>query len=218
MIHSTKFEMHFHTEESSPCGKISAKKGVELYKKAGYNGLVVTDHFSEIVYGGEEDGKWEDICERFLVGYRHAKKSVKNGDFKVFLGMEIRFPDSDNDFLVYGINEDFPRQYPWIYMKGLKFLYDVAKEKNLLIVQAHPYRGSCFLAPVEFLHGIEVYNGNPRQNSRNELALKAAHDNGLLKITGSDFHQEEDISGRFFELKSMPCMEQELVELIKSSR
>ena len=209
-----KFEMHFHTEESSPCGKIAAKKGVELYQKAGYDGIVVTDHFSKSVFGGPQERTWAEICESFLKGYRLAKQSVRDSEFQVLLGMEIRFPDDDNDFLVYGIDEEFPKQHPWIYMKELSDLFDISKGKNLIIVQAHPFRDSCHLAPVEFLHGIEVYNGNPRHNSRNELAKKAAKKHRLLETYGSDFHQMEDIARTYIELDKKPETEQELVALL----
>ncbi|MGB8452361.1 MAG: hypothetical protein WCD89_08515 [Anaerocolumna sp.] len=149
------------------------------------------------------------------MGYLRAKQSVKDRDFKVLLGMELRFTDNENDFLVYGIDEGFLKRYPWLYMKGLAYFYEVAGKNNLLIVQAHPFRENCCLAPIGFLHGIEVYNGNPRHNSRNELARQTAKEHGLLQLTGSDFHQEEDISGKFFELASMPKTEQELVTLLK---
>jgi L-amino acid N-acyltransferase YncA len=40
-------ETHMHTAESSPCGKVRAKRITRMYKDAGYAGIVVTDHFSE---------------------------------------------------------------------------------------------------------------------------------------------------------------------------
>ncbi len=210
-----KFEMHFHTKESSPCGEVSAKSGVELYQRAGYDGIVVTDHFSKNVFGGQGQATWEEICEKFLKGYHTAKESAHDNNFQVLLGMEIRFPNNDNDFLVYGFGEEFPKQYPWIYLKDLSYLYEVARERNLLIVQAHPFRENCRLAPIEFLHGIEVFNGNPRHDSRNELAEQTANKHGLLKLIGSDFHQEGDISGRYTGLHDIAKTEQELVTLLK---
>ncbi|MDF2610672.1 MAG: hypothetical protein K0R92_2146 [Lachnospiraceae bacterium] len=212
----TRFEMHFHTKESSPCGKVPAKTGVDLYQKAGFNGIVVTDHFSKSVYGGPEGEDWEEICNKFLRGYHLAKDAAKESDFQIFLGMEIRFPHDENDFLLYGINEEFVRRNPWIYMEELDRLYEIARKENLLIVQAHPFRNNCFLASVELLHGIEVFNGNPNHDSRNDLAAEAAKRHNLIKIIGSDFHRIGDISDKRFELEGMPISEQELVMLIKS--
>jgi len=38
-----------------------------------------------------------------------------------------------------------------------------------------------------------VFNGNPRHNSRNDLALMYATQHKLLQCSGSDAHQVEDI-------------------------
>ena len=71
-----KVELHFHTDESSRCGKVSAKDGVRMYIEQGYAGLAVTDHFSEYACGKE--GPWEDICSRFLEGWRLAKETAES--------------------------------------------------------------------------------------------------------------------------------------------
>ena len=44
-----------------------------------------------------------------------------------------------------------------------------------------------------FLDGVEVFNGNPRHNSQNQLALMYATQHKLLQCGGSDAHQTEDI-------------------------
>ena len=211
-----KFEMHFHTDESSPCGKVPAKQGVNMYMENGYNGLVVTDHFSENVWGGPEKD-WNQVCEGFLQGYRNAKKASEGTDFQILLGMEIRFPHDENDFLVYGISEEFLKHHPWIYRKELPELYQIAEEEGLFIVQAHPYRSMCFQADVRYLHGIEVFNGNPRHQSHNEKALETAEKYHLVQTKGSDFHQPEDI-GVWTELPEMPENEKMLVRILKDMK
>ena len=40
-----KFELHCHTAENDKCALESAKDIVRLYKEAGYEGLVITDHY-----------------------------------------------------------------------------------------------------------------------------------------------------------------------------
>jgi len=80
-----KVELHFHTDESSRCGKVPAKDGVRMYIEQGYAGLAVTDHFSEYACGKE--GPWEDICSRFLEGWRLAKETAESAGsgFQVYL-------------------------------------------------------------------------------------------------------------------------------------
>ncbi len=212
-----KFEMHLHTKETSPCGLVDGKDGAELYKKAGYDGIIVTDHFMKYCYGTAEDKKyesWEAVCENFLKGYRAAKEA-ETENFKVLLGMEIRFPAAGNDFLVYGITEKFLEENPWVYMESLEYLYSIADKYNLIIAQAHPFREKCYLAQEEYLHGVEVFNGNPDHNSRNILAEKAAEIYNLIPFKGSDFHELKGISNNHFLLDEMPKDSQELVNIIK---
>ena len=49
------------------------------------------------------------------------------------------------------------------------------------------------ITPIKYIDGIEVNNGNPRQSSRNDIARIWADMFGLRKISGSDFHQPEDV-------------------------
>ena len=65
---------------------------------------------------------------------------------------------------------------------------------DCLIYQAHPFRPGLRAASPADLDGVEVYNGNPRHNSHNELALRFALDSGLAMSSGSDAHQIEDIA------------------------
>ena len=41
-----KIELHIHTEGFSYCGKLSVAEIVELYSKAGYDAIVLTNHFT----------------------------------------------------------------------------------------------------------------------------------------------------------------------------
>lgn len=48
--------------------------------------------------------------------------------------------------------------------------------------------------PAAYLDGVEVMNGNPRHDSHNEDAAAYCRANGLIGISGSDFHQWEDLA------------------------
>lgn len=216
-----QLELHFHTDESSRCGKVPAAEGIRMYLERGYDGVAVTDHFSKTAcVDPEEEGwdpkVWEGACEKFLRGYREACKAAKGTSLRIYLGMEIRFPHDENDFLVYGFDEDFLRRHPWIYMKELPDLYETAKEERLTVVQAHPFRKKCFPSDPSCLHGVEIYNGNPRHDSRNELAVKLAEETGLVGTVGSDFHQPQDLAKCRTWMESLPEDEQDLAERIRN--
>ena len=43
-----KIELHIHTIGFSYCGKLSVAEIVELYSKAGYDAIVLTNHFNTV--------------------------------------------------------------------------------------------------------------------------------------------------------------------------
>ena len=43
----------------------------------------------------------------------------------------------------------------------------------------------------ELLDGVEVYNGSTSHDSRNDIALMWAERHGLIKTSGSDYHNVE---------------------------
>lgn len=214
-----KVELHFHTDESSPCGKVPAAEGIRLYREKGYSGVMISDHFCEYFSGGPEGQDWKEICESFLKGYRVAKEKAKEwDDFQVYLGMELRFPPDENDFLLVGFEEEFLDRYPWLYMMDQKTVFEIAEREGLCIIQAHPFRPGCVLAHPEYLHGVEIANGNQRHDSRDHLAKEAAEKYGLVATTGSDFHELEDLGRNYISFETLPENEQELALMLRKGQ
>jgi hypothetical protein len=77
---------------------------------------------------------------------------------------------------------------------GLKGFKQYVEGKDILVFQAHPYRVGLTVSDPSLLDGVEVFNGNPRHNSRNGLAFTFAKNNNLRMLSGSDFHQIEDLA------------------------
>ncbi|NMA94616.1 MAG: transposase, partial [Clostridiales bacterium] len=189
-----KYDVHAHTEEVSPCGHIPAKEIARLYRDKGYSGFVITDHYHERYFDSLGDIDWDDKVNMYLEGYRIAKDEGQKLGIDVFLGMELRFTVSKpNDFLVYGFDEQLLFDYPKLYEISLEEFQEIKERYNLLIYQAHPYRGKCAVASPDLLDGVEVYNGHPRQKNRNHLALAFSRQNNMPKISGSDAHIIEDV-------------------------
>ena len=116
---SYKYELHCHTGEVSTCADAPAAQIVERYKKAGYDGIVITDHFSGMTFSPFNYFNPQKNAEHYLKGYREALKAAGD-DFTVLLGMEIRFFLTRNDYLVYGVTEDFLRLNGDLMAKNLK--------------------------------------------------------------------------------------------------
>jgi len=106
--------MHLHTDEVSPCGKVPAAEAVKVHRDAGYDGLVVTDHFGGYPLD-DFPGSPREKVERFLVGYWLAKEAGEKYGVKVFFGAEPRLEEGPEDFLIYGLTPEFLLENPLIY-------------------------------------------------------------------------------------------------------
>ncbi len=211
-----KFELHCHTSETSPCSGITAKELVELYKKAGYDGMVITDHLIADIQGKKGSVEWNDAVNRFLKGWRAAKAEGEKLGLPVFLGAEIRFPKSLNDYLVMGLTEKLLEENEWLYELDLPQFYRFADKNGLLVIQAHPFREMCSRADPKYLHGAEVYNGHAGHNSHNDLALAFAEENGLIPTAGSDCHYIGAVGTACVCFDKMPETTKDIVECLKS--
>ena len=176
-------ELHAHTNPASFCGDFPANEVVDFYRAAGVNTLAITNHFnSELTIGNLKEN-----IKRYLDDY-HLAKQTANNDINVVLGIEIRFDGSNNDYLVFGIEEDDLPFYAELTPHGIESFYKEAKNDRNVIIQAHPFRNGVTLAPVDSIDGIEAYNLHPNHNQRNALATQHARKNNLLVTGGSDFH------------------------------
>lgn len=212
-----KYETHAHTSETSPCGKVSACELVHQHKEAGYRGVVITDHYYNDFFEKLGNVCWEEKVDEYLKGYRAAVKEGEKSGLRVLLGMELRFSSSPNDYLVYGLDEGFLFKNERLYEMTHKDFSELAAQKGLLIYQAHPFRNGAVMNKGLFLDGIEVYNGNPRHESNNILAYLFAKERGLKMISGSDFHQPQDIARGGIELEEDVADSGELARYLKSS-
>ncbi|WZL79675.1 PHP-associated domain-containing protein [Eubacteriales bacterium mix99] len=189
-----RYDTHVHTSEVSPCGRVPAEEMVELYRKAGYQGILITDHYHDGVIE-KQNGEWKEKMDDYLMGYRKAKEAGEAVGMDVMLGMELRFQSGLEDYLVYGFEEEFLYRNPYLNRLSLVSFRDLIREgdADILIFQAHPYRRKMHTAPPELLDGVEGFNGNPRHDSRNDKAFAFCLEHDLYLSSGSDAHQPEDV-------------------------
>lgn len=180
------FDTHIHTKEASSCSRVFAADIVKRYKELGYDGLIITDHFSASQFKRHGETYAEQV-QTYLSGYRAAKE-FEDENFHIILGMELRFLENDNDYLVYGFDEDFVLNNDLTQYNDPEEFRPVVEANNLIIFQAHPFRIGMTVVDPELLDGVEVYNGHGDHYSRNTVAYKWAEMHGLRKISGSDFH------------------------------
>lgn len=187
-----KTELHLHNAEVSDCGRVFSPEIVETYVKAGYDTVVLTNHMSRFTYkskrnGAREDMTWDEKVDFYLDGYKMLCKAA-NGRLNVILGMELRFDTDNNDYLVYGITEEFMRKTGDLMKMNLKMLKPIFEENGILVFQAHPFRNGMQITKPELLDGIEIFNGHMDHDSRNVIAQIWAEKFGLKRTAGSDYH------------------------------
>jgi len=184
---SFKTELHAHTIEGSTCAHLTAAEVAELYISNGYTTVFVTNHYNSynLDLAGEN---WQARIDHHLEGYRAMKEYAKDR-LCVLLGCELRFDrESDNDYLVLGLDEEFLIKHPDLHRMTLQSFSELAHESGLLIIQAHPFRNGMKVMNPAYLDGIEVFNGHSGHHSRNNIAAAWAKQYGLLCTSGTDFH------------------------------
>lgn len=213
-----KFELHTHTRENDICVNMDAADIVKAYKGAGYDGIVITNHFFDLslewykekLAGCGHSG----IIDYYLKGYKNAKAAGDEIGMTVLMGLELRFDGTINDYLVYGIDEAFLYNSPLLNTLKLDSFLKILPE-GAIVYQAHPFRNDMSVTDPRKLYGVEVYNGGTSED-RNDIAELWADKFKMKKISGSDFHSInhlarggvifendiEDITGLVRELKA----------------
>lgn len=195
LLHSRKMkiDLHIHTTGFSNCGKLSAAEIVEHYRKAGYDAIVITNHFNSNSRQWFLDNGGIDYHKSYFDTICQAAELGEKCGLLVLGGFELRFDENANDYLVYGMTSEQCLDYEKIFTMTAAEFGTFARENDILFYQAHPFRNGITVVAPEHLFGIEVLNTHPRHDSRNDIALAWAEKYRLHKIAGSDCHQLQDV-------------------------
>lgn len=209
-----KIETHAHTSPMSPCAHLTPEEVIERYAAIGFSAVAITNHFCQYSFGNDNKGT---VISRFLADYYNARNSAEKHGMKALLGMEIRFPENCNDYLIFGIEEDeIDHLYELTKTDYVSFYKEFKNDKNV-ILQAHPFRDGMALGDPEYLDGIETFNMHPSQNSRVALAAQYAKKHPhFITTCGTDFHYDTHQGLGGILSKTLPKDSVELAALLKS--
>lgn len=215
-----KIETHLHTTHTSKCGWLTAPELIERYQALGYDAIAVTDHYNYDTwnYKGIDIENPVGALDAFLEGYRRMREEGAKAGIRIYLGAELRFFENHNDYLFYGFDEKMMENPKEIIDMGIVRFSEYRKSMGGVLVHAHPFRDKCVPVDPALLDGVEVWNCNPRHNSRNELAFAYAERYGLVKSAGSDCHRPGDEGTAGILSETLPEDSREFAELIRSGK
>ena len=105
-------DMHNHTSVSSPCSVLSVEELIETARRAGIDGVCVTDHI-------------------YIEGANLAQEYGRKVNYPVFRGIEVR--SQMGDMLVFGFHHDIPEGI------SLDDLCWYVHEVGGVVIAAHPF-------------------------------------------------------------------------------
>jgi histidinol phosphatase-like PHP family hydrolase len=185
-----KYETHLHTCEASACAIYSAAEHVRYYKEAGYEGIIVTDHFFNGNSNIPRHLPWEERVNLFCRGYEHAKEEGDRIGLSVFFGWEANFHATE--FLIYGLDKAWLLNHPDILSWTIEEQYQRIHADGGYIVHAHPFRVRPYIKEVrlfpEYVDAVEYINVGNRNDEFDKQALAYAKKHKLPVTAGTDAH------------------------------
>ena len=115
-----KLETHCHSLGGSTCAKSPNEILVEDYIRAGYGGVVITNHFSVYSYSYHKGEIQAEKVRFYFSLVENLREQFKPLGIKVFSGVEVRIPDSANEgaqeYMIYGVTaKDMTDNKPLFY-------------------------------------------------------------------------------------------------------
>lgn len=215
-----KTELHCHSARVSACGTMTDEELLEKYIADGYTTVVLTNHLSRFTFGADKKAPyrggedWQEKLDHYFAGIEALRKAA-SGRIHVLWGTEICLNGTRSDYLVHGLDKDFYRAHPDLLDIDVKTLSARVREAGGLFYQAHPFRNHISVTPPELLDGIEVYNGHPGHDSRNDIAAAWAEKFSLRAICGSDLHHLEHNPNTAILTDEPITSQQQLLEILR---
>ena len=210
-----KTELHCHSQDGSNCSHESVEGICEKYLNYGYSTICLTNHFDPSFDLDDRDG-WMAKIERVFSAYDKLKDCA--GDrLNILMGLEFRFRQNSNDYLVFGCERKWLEDTGSDLMKmGVRRFTELARPMGIFTIHAHPFRFGMTTTPPEAVDGIEVFNGHPGHNSNNDIAEAWAKKYGKIMTSGTDHHDPSHMPDAgirtSFPITTVP----QLIETLKS--
>jgi hypothetical protein len=188
-----KVETHLHTREGSACASGSGAEMVRAHRAAGYDGMIVTDHFFNGNTTVPANLPWSERVDLFCAGYENALREAGDSGFKVFFGWEYGYHGTE--FLTYGLGKEYLADHPDILAWPLETYLSRIRRDGGFVSHAHPFREAPYIRRIRLYPGlvdaVEVCNASHDDPRFDVLAAAYAKENHLLTTSGSDTHHAD---------------------------
>jgi len=200
-----RIDLHIHTRPKSPCSAIDPSALLEKARRAGLDGICITEHQNRWSPGEVEE--WS-----------------RTGGIRIFQGNEIT--TNQGDILVFGYDRE---------VKGVVPIQDLRKEVEALkglMIAAHPFRGfllfgisqlqlgveqACKRTVFQHVDGLEIHNCKVT-DPENDMARRVAERLGLLGVAGSDANRLDEVGRCITVFERKIQNELELIEELRGRR
>ena len=213
-----KYETHLHTKYASACASISGKGQAIEFKRAGYSGIIITEHFFRGNTCISKALPWKERIEMFCRGYEEAKYYGDKIGMQVFFGWEETY--DGQDFLIYGLDKEWLLEHPEMEHWTIKEQFEEVSKNNGLVIHAHPFRDRPYIPKIRLfphlVHGVEVYNAG-NYNEENRRAFMYAKQYNLPMTAGGDSHYH-DITCSGIRVEEKLNDIHDYIELIKQNK
>ncbi len=194
---SHKWETHLHTSEGSACAHSTGAEMARAHLAAGYEGIIVTDHFFNGNCAVPGDLPWEERVARFCAGYEHARIEGERIGLRVLFGLEFSFRGTD--FLTYGIDRGFLLAHPGMDAWEPATFFSEIHRAGGFIAHAHPFRTAFYISEIrlypEGVDAVEIENASHSDPDTDRQAHAFALRHKLLMTAGSDTHDDDRLFG-----------------------
>lgn len=215
------WETHMHTSQSSRCGRVDAATMIKAYYQAGYQGVVITDHFVNGYSAASRTAPWDQRMDTVFSGFRAAKLAGDSLGMVVLAGIEYYWEGAD--FITLGLPLSFYYDQSDLCAISIEEYARRVHAAGGFLSQAHPYREASYInGPVEkrcdLVDAIETINGSHAASEQiwNDKALMLSVQHHLLQTAGSDAHTLYSAATAALSFQTPPATEDEFLHALRA--
>lgn len=191
------YDLHVHTKEASACGVRTGAEQAEEAHRAGYAGIVISDHFFNGNTAVSAELPWEERVRGLCAGYESARKRGEELGIDVLFAWEYSFWGAD--FITLGLGTDWLLAHPDVLDWPVEDYLDRVRADGAYVIHAHPFREAWYIRSIRLyptrVDAVEIVNTSHENAAFNRRAKWYAEEFGLTAVGGSDAHYPGCIQG-----------------------